>query len=133
MKKEYTKSSLNRKYRWIVYFRDSFQCQKCGKQGKIDDYVGFCLICDLVIHHINGDRRNEQLENLITLCSDCHYHIHNGNWRNKPELTLTKSITEEIKELAIQDYNFRFEQVQERERNNYLWGTWREYEDELKK
>jgi hypothetical protein len=32
----------------------------------------------LVIHHKDSNRKNNQLENLIWLCRNCHYLVHNG-------------------------------------------------------
>jgi endogenous inhibitor of DNA gyrase (YacG/DUF329 family) len=40
--------------------RDNFLCQNCYTNK------------NLKIHHIDGNRKNNQLENLITLCSKCH-------------------------------------------------------------
>jgi len=44
--------------------RDNHQCQMCPKieeEGKAHD-----------VHHIDYDKKNNQLENLITLCGPCH-------------------------------------------------------------
>jgi len=54
------------KVRYLVYQRDHFTCQKCGK-NKIR----------LDIHHIVPFlvNRNNSLSNLITLCRNCHMKI----------------------------------------------------------
>jgi len=46
--------------------RDSFTCQKCGFQSPTRN--------DLEIHHIilKMDEGNEEIDNLVTLCSICH-------------------------------------------------------------
>jgi hypothetical protein len=49
--------------------RDNFKCQKCGSTR---------LIC---VHHIDGTGRgskihNNDLDNLVTLCRNCHIKIH---------------------------------------------------------
>lgn len=42
-----------------------------------------CDICesdeDIEVHHIDGDRTNDRLENLIPLCAKHHKEIHNGS------------------------------------------------------
>lgn len=75
------------------------KCLKCGhqwlsrKEGrpltcpncKIPswDRIGYlpCKVCGknyliLVTHHKDGDKTNNKKENLITICSFCHTHIH---------------------------------------------------------
>ena len=49
-----------------IFSRDKFKCQKCGFRGTSED---------LEIHHIKMkvDHSNDELVNLITLCSICHY------------------------------------------------------------
>lgn len=70
-------------------------CSKC--RGK--DYVcGWenikkslidkaCQICKgnkkLLVHHLDCNKRNNQLSNLITLCNQCHMSIHAKYKRNK--------------------------------------------------
>lgn len=66
----------------LVLVRDGFQCQNCGKREKIT----FREKCKLEIHHINGPINNEW-DNLITLCRDCHlYGAHNGDYRSPPRI-----------------------------------------------
>lgn len=60
-----------------------------------------CEICgseeDIHVHHIDGDRSNNDLSNLVPLCSDHHYEIHNGEEEYSeyvdqlPDLSLNKS------------------------------------------
>ena len=42
------------------------KCEKCG----ISDWYGKPLQCEL--HHIDGNKYNHKLENLIILCPNCH-------------------------------------------------------------
>ena len=56
--------------RHFAYARDNFECQRCKK-----DLHGQSKINPLV-HHIDGDINNNSLENLVTLCSNCHSQIH---------------------------------------------------------
>jgi len=49
------------------------QCHLCGSDGYIE------------VHHVDGDRKNNCLSNLIPVCMDCHSKIHRGkdgfeNW-----------------------------------------------------
>jgi len=43
----------------------------------------FCQICDdekeIVVHHIDGDRENNDLDNLMPVCKSCHQRIHGGS------------------------------------------------------
>jgi 5-methylcytosine-specific restriction endonuclease McrA len=59
---------LRRKYSenaFGVFARDGYQCQKCGSRK------------DLEIHHIDLEKTNNALENLVVLCSKCHAGLHN--------------------------------------------------------
>lgn len=49
-----------------------------------------CEVCgtdeNIVVHHIDGDRENNDLENLAPVCLNCHHAIHNGeleDWADK--------------------------------------------------
>jgi len=44
--------------------RDGHTCQECGSTS------------DLHVHHINGDGNDHRVENLRTLCRDCHRERH---------------------------------------------------------
>ena len=47
--------------------RDNWQCQKCGTKNK-----------KLNVHHIDHNKKNLSLNNLITWCTSCHMKHHNG-------------------------------------------------------
>jgi len=49
-----------------IFSRDKFRCQKCGFHGTSED---------LEVHHIKMriDEGDDKLNNLITICSICHY------------------------------------------------------------
>ena len=57
-------------------------------------YQPKCTICNfniksaLIVHHIDEDRQNVDIDNLMVLCSNCHCQIHYGDLK----------ITEEIKQ-----------------------------------
>jgi len=50
-----------KKIRKEVYKRDNHTCQECGKTD--------CKVC---AHHIDFDSTNNSLDNLVTLCGNCH-------------------------------------------------------------
>ena len=54
------------KLRHRVYTRDDHTCQDCGAKPKV-----------VFAHHIDFDRDNNKLSNLITLCRGCHWDRHN--------------------------------------------------------
>lgn len=47
--------------------RDDFACRLCKKYDRLH------------IHHIDGNRKNNRLNNLVALCSHCHNYIHKTN------------------------------------------------------
>jgi len=53
--------------------RDNYTCQYCGNRKK------------LVVHHVDYDKKNCNLKNLITLCNSCHSKT-NGNRDWWPEI-----------------------------------------------
>lgn len=63
--KEYLQSDAWKAKRKAVLIRDQLRCQLCGHEK------------NLHVHHVTYDRiYNEDLEDLITLCSDCHGGLH---------------------------------------------------------
>jgi hypothetical protein len=64
---------LTRKYGAVAFAvleRDHNKCQKCNSEEKIS------------IHHIDADKTNNVLENLVILCNSCHIKLHNFVPRN---------------------------------------------------
>jgi hypothetical protein len=53
------------------------RCERCG----IDAWLGEPLT--LALHHINGDNRDDRLENLTLLCPNCHRQTENFAGRNR--------------------------------------------------
>lgn len=53
--------------RELVKERDNFTCQNCGCKDK-----------KLNVHHINHNKKDCSLNNLITWCTSCHTRHHNG-------------------------------------------------------
>lgn len=67
--KEYNRNyNLRKKYgenAFVVLERDNYTCQKCGSKD------------DIHIHHIDWNKENNELGNLILLCNSCHLTLHN--------------------------------------------------------
>lgn len=53
----------NRELKNKIRDRDGHKCQICSISGK-------------VVHHIDADKNNLDLDNLITVCKRCHHNIH---------------------------------------------------------
>lgn len=49
--------------------RDRYRCQKCGRTRDQEKAI---TGKDLHVHHKDGESTNDALENLETLCADCH-------------------------------------------------------------
>ena len=67
----------NLKRRLIVNGLKEPRCERCG----IDAWLGEALT--LALHHINGDNRDDRLENLSLLCPNCHSQTDNFAGRNR--------------------------------------------------
>jgi len=50
--------------------RDNYTCQMCGKLQSERAFD---------VHHIDGDKKNCNPDNLVTLCHNCHAKLINGN------------------------------------------------------
>lgn len=70
---KYHKKSKNKLFyggnRFKVLKRDKYRCQKCGITNK--EHIKI-YNRDITIHHIDGNKKNNSLDNLITLCLSCH-------------------------------------------------------------
>ena len=84
IKKRETGGRISRK----IFERDSFTCAICSSKGG-----------ELNAHHILPFRGNEELvyeeTNLVTLCRDCHFEVHNFNF-------ISGGINEELTEILIE-------------------------------
>lgn len=67
--------------RGYSYLRIAFRSykHKCAMCGMDEE-------CCLQVHHIDGNRRNSSLENLIILCANCHSRVHRGGYNITKEI-----------------------------------------------
>jgi hypothetical protein len=75
----------NIKARLIAEGLKRYECETCGISEWRDE------VLSLSLHHINGDRHDNRLENLALLCPNCHSQTPNFGSRNKrpePDLRL---------------------------------------------
>ncbi len=83
----------------IIYKRDKLTCQKCGKKT------------DIIVHHIDGNNDNSNLENLVCLCRPCHKKTH-----SPMSIEDIKKRTERDKQRIIRNY-----------RNKIICDAWKRY------
>ena len=60
---------LSKHQKKFVKIRDNYTCKACGKD--LHEHRHSCIV-----HHIDGDKTNQDLDNLITVCKACHAKIH---------------------------------------------------------
>lgn len=63
-----TRNPIPRKLILAVWERDEGLCQKCGRQGSSPPHH--------IVYGGTGRRRVHRIENLITLCLECHTECH---------------------------------------------------------
>lgn len=69
---EYINSPKWKAKRQMVLERDNFRCRKCGTGKNLD------------VHHITYEHiGNEPLDDLVTLCRNCHENVHKYDFENK--------------------------------------------------
>ena len=56
-------------------------CEECG----LTQWLGRPL--SMALHHVNGDGRDNRLENLLLLCPNCHSQTHNFSGRGRKRLS----------------------------------------------
>jgi hypothetical protein len=68
-------SDFNDQLKEKVRVRDNHRCQRCFRnQDELIDNNGKPY--KLLVHHINFNKNNNNLTNLISLCRNCHLEIH---------------------------------------------------------
>ena len=56
------------------------------KQRRLDvlcEAKGRCAVCKemaQVVHHVDGDKSNHDIQNLVALCNPCHRAVHKDEW-----------------------------------------------------
>lgn len=78
--KEYPKEFY--KIREFVLGRDNYKCQICSKN----------LLKNPHVHHRDGDRNNNNQENLLTLCASCHGKVHTKGKESLPIMALRSEL-----------------------------------------
>jgi hypothetical protein len=76
------RSRRNIKLRLLAAGLKQNRCEECGIARWHRRALSLCL------HHVNGDRHDNRLENLRLLCPNCHSQTPNfgsKNWRRRPE------------------------------------------------
>jgi hypothetical protein len=67
---------FNKRFKKLIRTRDEFICAKCemyfGENKKF-----------IVVHHINGNKKNTLLQNCISLCRICHCEVHQSKQWNQ--------------------------------------------------
>ena len=80
--------------RALVFNRDKNTCQMCSSEGNV------------LIHHLDKDDMNNELTNLVTLCTKCHLKLHRPNH--------PKSVRDTIKRIPlIKRSNMEAEEIKE--------------------
>lgn len=79
-----------------------YKCQKCGNEA---NWLGEPLT--LQLHHINGNSRDNRLENLCWLCPNCHSQTDNFGSKNSSvlrELEVKRQVEKQKREVAKQNF-----------------------------
>lgn len=67
---------------WAEHDIDAYECPDCGnKRSEVNQFD---------VHHIDGNPKNNQMDNLVALCQSCHYDRHgidpsraDGHWSDE--------------------------------------------------
>lgn len=76
--KDWSDYTRNRNVKLHLIKLRSHKCEKCNNTHWLDNLI------PLEIHHIDGDRTNNELENLQLLCCNCH--AATDFWRNRKKM-----------------------------------------------
>lgn len=78
-----TSTKWGKTYRSIAFEYKPKKCELCGKSGKV---------WRLEIHHKDGNRKNNELDNLQVLCVLCHQTIIHGNRQKDSKVRYLKEV-----------------------------------------
>jgi 5-methylcytosine-specific restriction endonuclease McrA len=62
----------------MIEFLEMKRCQICGSNK------------NLIVHHIDGNRANNKISNLVVLCQSCHLKIHRGGINERKEISINQ-------------------------------------------
>jgi len=98
------RSRLDSKIREMILNRDGGKCQKCGSNERLE------------IHHKIPvcQRGSDEVENLITMCFQCHRHMHRGLYSKNTRIvnvdySTARWIEEQIKSKKFENVDRLFE------------------------
>lgn len=71
------------------YIKEAFRnykakCAICGLEEK----------CCLQVHHVDENRKNNSVDNLIVLCANCHNRVHRGGYKITKEILQNREIVQ---------------------------------------
>lgn len=88
--------AIKYRHRFLKMLSDFNKCITCGSKKQI------------VIHHIDKNRNNDDSSNLVPLCTACHLRIHNKFLRGERKTREVIKIVEKIDYKTIDMDNFFF-------------------------
>lgn len=118
------KNYYERELKKFILKRDKYTCQwneKCKNKNVLlkDDDDDYCY-SNLVIHHIDFNNKNNNPENLITLCKYCHLYFHSFNHiNNKIAKKIEKKNPQGIISVDKKDYMKKYHQKNKKRKNEY--------------
>ncbi len=59
--------------------RDNYKCQKCKTYQK-ELYFSDGRKYKLIVHHIDRNKKNNNMCNLVSVCARCHRKLHNRDY-----------------------------------------------------
>lgn len=83
-----SKNATIKKYLFDNKLKEN-KCENCGFCGYVDGYIYIGNVT-LDLHHIDGDPKNNELDNLQILCPNCHRLTGNFGSKNKREFKKLK-------------------------------------------
>lgn len=84
----------------LIKLRGHF-CESCGLDFWLKEKM------PLEVHHIDGDRTNNELDNLQLLCLNCHYQT--DNFRNRTRKEKTASVVQRQETTDLKSVQCEFE------------------------
>lgn len=78
-------------HEWLPRIENPAVCPRCKSHSWHSDKFGNCKICnktfdDLVLHHKDGNHKNNNKDNHIMICRKCHALIHNAKHKSVNDL-----------------------------------------------